>query len=343
MSVSDPAVPRYRGITKTAKRVAPAFLLLFLAPFIAEYLCGSMGMQQIGVLPVLMLLYGAGAVLIREVTRRVGRGYPTMLLLALGYGILEEGILDQTLFNPHFNGLDLLAYGFVPAIGLAVPWTLYVLTIHVIWSIIVPIVLVEAVSGNRTRSWLRLPGWIVTVVAFLTGALLIFILSAKQQQFMAPPVALLASAAGVVICLVAAFVLPSRWSETTARVPCPLMVVVFGFLASSAFVLLYGQGARVLHLSWPWVSGGMSALILIMLAGAVWIGRSTHGSDLHRVAMAAGALLTYGWLGFTVEPVLHPGGGIGPRVLLVGAMAVVLIMAVRNVNATAMEKTSHPG
>ena len=37
----------------------------------------------------LILLYGGGALVIREVTRRLGRGYPTMALFAVGYALLE--------------------------------------------------------------------------------------------------------------------------------------------------------------------------------------------------------------------------------------------------------------
>jgi hypothetical protein len=65
-----------------ARRVAPAAGLFLLAPLVGEYL-GNVSITEIGALPVLALLYGSGAILVREVARRTGRGWPTMLVLGL--------------------------------------------------------------------------------------------------------------------------------------------------------------------------------------------------------------------------------------------------------------------
>ena len=80
-----------------ARRVAPAVGLFFLAPLVGEYLLGNVSIVEIWALPVLALLYGSGAILIREVARRTGRGWPTMLVLGLAYGLIEAGLIDQTL------------------------------------------------------------------------------------------------------------------------------------------------------------------------------------------------------------------------------------------------------
>ena len=42
---------------------------------------------------------------------------PTVLSLALVHGLLEEGLVGQSLFNPHFPGLDLLSYGHIDWLG----------------------------------------------------------------------------------------------------------------------------------------------------------------------------------------------------------------------------------
>ena len=52
------------------KRYAPVFTLAFLAPFIAEFLFGATPISRIGGFVFLLLLYGGGAVLIRELARR---------------------------------------------------------------------------------------------------------------------------------------------------------------------------------------------------------------------------------------------------------------------------------
>ncbi|MGH7921493.1 MAG: hypothetical protein ACREQM_16350, partial [Candidatus Dormibacteraceae bacterium] len=85
-ATTAPRGPRFWG------RVAPALLLLVLSPLVAEFLLGDLSVRSLYVLAYLIPLYGGGALLIREVTRRSGRGWPTMVLLAIAYGIFEEGV-----------------------------------------------------------------------------------------------------------------------------------------------------------------------------------------------------------------------------------------------------------
>ena len=114
-----------------------------------QYLAGG----QVAELVLYVAYYGSAAVVIREVARRSGRGWPTMLLLALAFGVVEEGLLTQSLFNPDYLGLHKLAYGYLPALGIGVPWTIFVLTLHAVWSIGAPIAVAEAVFPER-EPWL---------------------------------------------------------------------------------------------------------------------------------------------------------------------------------------------
>src|SRR5262245_33344813 len=99
------------------RRVAPALLLLPLAPIVAEFLLGDFSIRQIGLVVALLPLYGGGALLIREVARRAGRGWPTIVLLGIAYAVLEEAFLTQSLFNPNYVGQRLLDYGYVAWLG----------------------------------------------------------------------------------------------------------------------------------------------------------------------------------------------------------------------------------
>lgn len=47
------------------RRGAPAVGLLLLAPLVGEFVLGNLRLDQLVVLPMLALLYGAGALLIR--------------------------------------------------------------------------------------------------------------------------------------------------------------------------------------------------------------------------------------------------------------------------------------
>ena len=143
-AVETRAAGRMRG-------VAPAIVLFLTAPIVAEFLLGNMPITMLGLLAVLAPMYGGGALLVRETVRRTGRGWPSILVLGIAYGILEEAYFDQTLFNPDFLGLHLhlLDPAFLPALGIGVWWTIFVLTLHTVWSITVPIALVEAMVPER--------------------------------------------------------------------------------------------------------------------------------------------------------------------------------------------------
>ena len=83
----------------TFRRILPAIGLFFLAPFISEYLLGDFPLTKLEYILILGPLYGGGALLIREVVRRSGKGWPTILVLAFAYAVLEEAFTTQTLFN----------------------------------------------------------------------------------------------------------------------------------------------------------------------------------------------------------------------------------------------------
>jgi hypothetical protein len=202
------------------RRATPAIVLFFLSPLVAEFLLGDFTLAQLPNLIVLAPAYGGAAVLIRELTRRAGRGWPTILLLALAYGVIEEGLETQSLFNPGYLDAHLLDRGFVPALGISVPWTLFVLALHTVWSVSVPIALVEEWTTRRTEPWLRLPG-LLTVAALATlGAATTFAFSYSDDHFLAHPAQLITAAVAGVALIVAAFRVPRR-ERPTPFTPTP--------------------------------------------------------------------------------------------------------------------------
>jgi hypothetical protein len=66
-------------------------------------------------------LYGAPAVLIREAARRTGRGWPTILLVSLAAGLVQAGLIDQSLFNPSYRDIpywdDMRLPTYLPGLG----------------------------------------------------------------------------------------------------------------------------------------------------------------------------------------------------------------------------------
>lgn len=142
--------------------------LFLLAPLVGEFLLGNLSITSLPLLLLLAPLYGGGALLIRESGRRWGLGWPGMIVLCFAYGLVEEAFVTQSLFNPNYVGLRLLDYGYLPSLGISAWWTVYVLSIHAIWSTAVPIALVESFTPEAWRTpWLGKVGLTVTAVLFV--------------------------------------------------------------------------------------------------------------------------------------------------------------------------------
>ncbi len=137
------------------RRIAPAIGLFFLSPFVGEFLLGNVALDALPIGLIMAPMYGGGAVLIREVARRANRGWPTIILLAIAYGAIEEGLACQTLFNPSYFGFSLLHEGYIRPLGMGAWWTLFVLTLHTVWSISVPIAIIESLVPARDRPLAR--------------------------------------------------------------------------------------------------------------------------------------------------------------------------------------------
>src|SRR5579863_7384143 len=151
------------------RRVAPAIGLFLVAPLVAEFLLGDLPIKLLGVLAILAPMYGGGALLIREVVRRTGRGWPEIMVLALAYAIFEEAFTTQTLFNPNYLHLNLhlLEPAYLPALGIGAQWTVFVLTLHTVWSISVSIALTEALVPDRAETpWLGNIGLAIVALLF---------------------------------------------------------------------------------------------------------------------------------------------------------------------------------
>ena len=281
------------------RRILPAILLVFIAPIIAEYLVGDFPVEQVSVLAFIGPMYGFGALFIRELVRRTGRGWPTMIALAFVYGVLEEGVVDQSLFNPNFLNAHLLDYGFIPKLGMGAVLTAFILNLHVIWSICAPIALVELLFvKRRTEPWLRNIGLGVSAVLYVAGATMItlnFLRRFSARPFQYGIVAML-----VGIGLAFAFLLfrPGEGSPTLpGTTPSPWLMGAFAFVGTSIAMLLFQHGK-----AWHVPAAVTVLTILLLDVGALAYiftsARRGGWSNMHRFALVAGALLTYCWSGF---------------------------------------------
>jgi hypothetical protein len=308
------------------RRLPAALSLFVLAPLIAEYLLGSMPMSMIAILPVMAAMYGSAAVLIREVARRSGRGWPSMILLSVAYGLFEEGFITQSLFNPNYLRLRLLDYGYVSWLGTGLPWLIYVVSIHVIWSMSVPIGLSEVLFRNkRDQPWLAPVGIGVVSLLFVTGSALIAAFTYKSLPFMASPAQFGVTGAVLAALIVAALFWPRTRLKAGAErpAPAPFVLLAVSLIAGSAFVTLEHQAQAW---RWPWPLS-VAALLLIAAAFIAFMIIFTRGRawrDTQRCALMSGGLLVYGWSGFITDRELHGAADMPAHAVIAAAFALLL-------------------
>lgn len=313
------------------RKVWPALALFFVAPLVSEFLLGDLPITMLGSLVILAPVYGGGAVLIRETVRRRGGGWTNILVLALGYAILEEAFLTQTLFNPDYLGLNmhLLQPGYVPALGIGAWWTVYVLTLHTVWSISVSIGLVEALVPERADvPWLGKIGLgvIGLLFALAAGAMASYSVKQDSHHFVATTRQFVAS--GVILLAVVFAGLSTRRhaaADLAGNAPSPWLAGAVAFGASSIFMIVPNRLG--------WWAVAIYLLLDLAVIGMVW--RWSHQQNWdgrHRLALAGGAAMTYAWHGFVQK---HVVGSASPMVHWVGsttftlALIVVLSIAAR--------------
>jgi len=308
-------------------RFAPALSLFVLTPLVAEYLLGSLPMSMITILPIIAAMYGSAALLIRELARRTGRGWGTVALLGLAYGLIEEGLVDQSLFNPDYLHLRLLDYGYLPAFGIALPWSIYVLTIHVVWSICVPIGLVEALfPARRTQVWLGPIGLALTSLLFLVGSAMIAAFTYKTAPFMASPGQLIGAAVTAAAAISAAFAWRRHRPDAGRQAPAAWLLFVAAFLAGSGVMACRYFGSA-LQLAWPLY---VAVMLAIEAGFIIFMIRATRGrrwTDVQRFALVAGGLAVYALFGVFIDRALHGAADLVPHLAIILFFVVVTAIA----------------
>jgi hypothetical protein len=272
--------------------------LFFLAPLVAEFLLGNLPISALPAVLALAPLYGGGALLIREVVRRRGLGWPNILILAVAYAVLEEGLTTQSLFNPNYAGEHLLVDGYIPALGIAVPWTLFVLGLHIFWSISAPIMMMEVIAGERrTTPWLGRTGLIVTGVLFVLGIAISTAITMAMWPYTATAGQFAVTGIILVLLVAAGLLLRIKIKPMRGTAPSALTVLIATLVAGGVFL-----GMTVLDLpTWPGVAIFVVDVAAYLVLIARWSARQGW-TDLHRLAIAAGALIGYAWHSFAQNP-----------------------------------------
>jgi hypothetical protein len=298
--------------------VKPVLGLFLLAPLTGEYLLGNVTVRDLGGLVLLAPLYGGGALVIREVARRTGKGWPTILALGLAYGLVEAGLFDGSLFSASYEGVDYDAVR-IPVLGVSAFYAPQFVINHAVWSIGIPVLLIETLTPRRRNTpWLGRIGLAVAALVYLLAGLLIRSSSLRSGEYHVSG----RQAAGVVlvalVLIAAGLAGPGpNGRTTTGWVPRPWPAGGAAFVLSSAY----------LSLPATWLGAGLTVAVTTLAAGlVVRFARRAGWQTRHRVALAAGALATYAWAGFLLTGLKHGGDPVayaGNAVFTVAALVLV--------------------
>lgn len=255
---------------RTRVHVPALITLLLLSPVAAELLSGSAPPMEFFTPFALLFLvfwYGVGAILCRELSIRWGSGLVGLFLLGATFGVVEEGILVKTFFDPH--ALDLGVFQiFGWWAGANWPWILMLTLYHAVVSISLPVLVVHSLwPGEREQPWLS-----KKFIAVLLGLMALlasfgwFVLSPAGEEPAYVPglgqfLGALAAAAG--LALLARRIKPGPTPVTLVRRwPLFLAGLGWGFWTLGGWIV--SETTR--STGWTMLYTGLAAAILLIFA-----------------------------------------------------------------------------
>ena len=295
------------GKKKKKFRISPAVALWFIAPIFGELFSGSSPLNEYlnpVTIVLLGMLYGSGALLIREFVIRLKKGWISMLFLGMAYGIFEEGLMVRSFFNPNWMDLGILGeYGRVWDVNWV--WVEHLTIYHALISIMVSIYFVEMLYPQRRKeSWLRPRGIALHGVLFL----LTLPIGILLMSYEAPYYWLLLCWGTIGILVMAALIAPAKIPQK----PIPNVVRPrrFWWLGMLGFLFYFFGLYAIAENSWlPFFATMLAALVyclLILWLILRWSGNTHQWDDRHRMALIIGALSFFLILGPLTTDGMYP-------------------------------------
>jgi hypothetical protein len=138
------------------KRLSPGVTLLLLGPVLGELVSGHQTLFEF-INPLAFVLsalpYGFGAIICRELAVRWGKGWFSLALLGIAYGIYEEAIVARSVWDPDWAELGALRdYAYWRGITWTYAQVLihFHLTISIISSVVLAEILLSSSGAHRS-------------------------------------------------------------------------------------------------------------------------------------------------------------------------------------------------
>lgn len=321
-----------RGPARRGPTWTPALTLFLLAPVIGELVGAALRLSYLGQpLRVLAILcyYGAGVLLIRETAVRLRLNHWGVVLLGIGYALIEEGLGLQTIFNP--VGMDGETVG-GRFLGVNWFWGVVVGGYHVVWSVVIPIALVQLTfPAHRGRRWLSGPALGGCAALYVLGAALFALISTLRSDFRLSPWQI----TGVLVLTLAVV-----WLAIHRRRPFPARPMAVG--VGRTFTLALGSGLVwfLLHLvAFIGDAGSFLWWTIGAIVTAVTVGWLLHRSvtgrweDRHTLAACSGAILAEALFGLLLVALGNVPADVVFQVLLTALLLLALVLLRKRLGA----------
>jgi len=308
-------------------KIPPALVLFLLAPAIAELLSGSAPPSEFfnpfGFL-LLASLYGSGALIVRELKLKWKKGYVSMFILGAAYGIIEEGLMVKSFFDPEWMDLGILgSYGRWQGVNFV--WAEWLTVYHAVFSIAIPITLTElAYIERRNERWVGNKKLVaLAVLLAVVTAFGYFFLTAYRPPLMQYTL----TAATVIFLVFLAWKIPSKMGKNGKLQPLsPSKLALTGFLIALSLFLLFMAGPYVIPL--PSVLMLLGAALVFAVSSFLKRYRWDEGTLYQKFTLTAGALAFLILL--TPLQELDTSRPDNPRgMLLVGIAALILLVLLK--------------
>jgi hypothetical protein len=270
-------------------RIKPIIVLFILSPIIAELLSGSTPVSRAEQLIFESVFYGSAALLIRELVRRYQLGWFSMILLGFAFGIVEECLLLQSAFNPHFLTYD-ITFGRLWGVNWA--WAEIIITNHSIWSITMPVLFAEMIFPDRkSQPWLNKIGIVVFAVLFLVSSFGFYTTFYKMSGFTTSWIHYTVAGLLALIIIVTAIKLPVKpLVKYHYKTPPAWVIGIIFFFVSLIWLnllsLVFKKDPAIP--AWFVELSGIVILSVVLLFILGWI--NSKWNDIHRFSLASGAL-----------------------------------------------------
>ena len=285
------------------RKYLPALSLVLIAPLVAEILPGSAPITHPGVLPFIFLIYGPGALLIRDVVRVRSLSWTSILLFGAAYGILEEGIALESFFNPSLY--NAASWGRVGSVNIV--YVEAVIPIHAIWSAMVPILLTDSLFPTlRHVPYCGRLGRVLTGVWYVLGLLLLALLTrfSIAPGYHAEPVLIGLSGIAALVLIIEALRAPNRPLKPFLfeSPPCPWKIFVLsaGIALLWHFLLTGLWRLNPMFALWPFMLAPMLISAFLLLAGyrysRHWVAMKGWTAQ-HWFSLAAGLVIAHSLFG----------------------------------------------